>query len=423
MNATQVFKVARREFLTRVTSRAFIVMTVLVPTFLGLYTFSIPVLTRSRSTEQRFAIVDAGTGLGASFAERIGAIERPHVVVVDTVAVTAADETVRQRFNADVRARTIDGYLVLEPDPAKPFRVRYFGRETANPQLVRELRLAEQSTALGRLLAGTGVDTGEVRKVQSMDVDIVTVSDRGERQGGLLAAMGSTMTLAMPLYLAVLINGQGMAMAIVEEKSSRLVEVILGAVTATEFMTGKILGVLGSGLTQLAIWTLVAVVALLQAAPTIATGSDATGFDLATVLNARMIVYFAIFFTLGYALYSVFFAIVAVTCTSTEEMTQSMMAASLPMVLAIMVAMSVVSNPAAPMTRVLSLVPFLTPLVMMARVNILMPPLWEVWLGIALLAATAIAVAWVAAKIFRYALLMTGKRPTLPELLAVVRAR
>jgi ABC-2 type transport system permease protein len=82
-----------------------------------------------------------------------------------------------------------------------------------------------------------------------------------------------------------------------------------------------------------------------------------------------------------------------------------------------------VANPATPATRVLSLIPFLTPLVMMARVNILMPPPWEVWLGIALLAATAVGVAWVASKIFRYALLMTGKRPTLPELLAVVRAR
>jgi ABC-2 type transport system permease protein len=423
MNPTQIFKIARREFLTRVTSRAFIIMTVLVPAFLGFYMFSIPLLTRSRSTEQRFAIVDAGTGLGAALGEQLASIERPRIVVAQTVTVAAADAAVRDRFNRELRARTLDGYLVLDRQPATPVRVRYYGRETANPQLVRELRFATQSIALGRLLAGTGIDAAELRKIQVMDVDTVTVSDRGERQGGVMAAMASTMALTMLVYVAVLINGQGMAMAIVEEKSSRLVEVILGAVTATEFMAGKILGVLASGLTQLAIWIAVAVVSLLQAAPLIAAGSDATGFDVTTVLNARMIMYFAIFFALGYALYSVFFAIVAVTCTSTEEMTQSMMAASMPMVLAVMIAMNVVANPATPLTRVLSLVPFLTPLVMMARVNILMPPLWEVWLGIGLLAASTVAVAWMAAKIFRYALLMTGKRPTLPELLAVVRAR
>jgi ABC-2 type transport system permease protein len=74
------------------------------------------------------------------------------------------------------------------------------------------------------------------------------------------------------------------------------------------------------------------------------------------------------------------------------------------------------------MTRVLSLIPLFTPLVMIARVNILMPPLWEVWLSIALLLAATIAAGWVAAKIFRYALLMTGKRPTLPDLIRVVKA-
>jgi ABC-2 type transport system permease protein len=99
-----------------------------------------------------------------------------------------------------------------------------------------------------------------------------------------------------------------------------------------------------------------------------------------------------------------------------------MMAAILPMVVALMVAISVISNPATTATRVLSLVPFFTPLVMTARVNVLMPPLWEVWLGILLLVVTSIASGWAAAKIFRYALLMTGKRPTLPELIRVVKA-
>jgi ABC-2 type transport system permease protein len=208
----------------------------------------------------------------------------------------------------------------------------------------------------------------------------------------------------------------------VEEKSSRLIEVILGAVTATEFMAGKIVGVLASGFTQLGIWILVSFIALVQAVPALAMSSATSGFDLTTVLNAGTIFYFSLFFSLGYTLYCVLFAVVAVTCTSTEELGQSMMVAVLPMVAALMVAVSVISNPATMMTRVLSLIPLFTPLVMMARVNVLMPPLWEVWLGVALLGAACVTACWVAAKIFRYALLMTGKRPTLPELVRVVRA-
>ena len=420
MSPSLVFKVARREYLARVRSRAFVLMTVLVPAFLGMYMLAVPLLGRSSSKELRIAVLDAGTGLGAAVGERLRAIERPHITVTETSSIEAVDAA-RAPFNTAIRDRTLDGYLIFERADAAPVRARYFAREAGNQVLMRELRLAVQSAAIGRLLAGTGVDAADIRRAQQLDLGVVTVSDRGEREGGFGIALASTMSLAMLLYIAVLINGQGMATAIVEEKSSRLIEVILGAVTAGEFMAGKIIGVVGSGMTQLAIWMLVAIVALVQAAPAIAMGT-ASGFDLSAVLNARLLFYFAIFFSLGYVLYSILFAVVAVTCTSTEELGQSMMAAILPMVAALMVAVSVLSNPATTLTRVLSLFPLFTPLVMLARVNILMPPLWEVWLGIALLIAASAASGWVAAKIFRYALLMTGKRPTLPELIRVVKA-
>src|SRR5262245_1369180 len=396
-------------------------MTVFVPAFLGLYLLAVPMLGRSSNKDLRIAVLDAGTGLGTNVAERLRAIERPHVTVTETSAIETVAAAARAPYNAAIRDRTLDGYLVLERADSAPARVRYFAREGGNPVLMRELRLAVQTAAIGRLLAGTGVDGADVRRAQQLDLGVVTVSDRGEREGGFLIALASTMSMAMLLYVAVLINGQGMATAIVAEKSSRLIEVILGAVTAAEFMAGKIIGVVGSGMTQLAIWMLVALVALVQAAPALAM-SAAPGFDLSAVLNARLLFYFAVFFSLGYVLYSILFAVVAVTCTSAEELGQSMMAAILPMVVALMVRIGVISNPATTSTRRLSLFPLFTPLVMLARVNILMPPLWEVWLGIALLVAASLACGWVAAKIFRYALLMTGKRPTLPELIRVVKA-
>jgi ABC-2 type transport system permease protein len=419
VSLTQVINIARREYLARVRSKAFIAMTLFVPVLLGA-SFSLPVLTRSRTNNVRLAILDAGAGLGNALADRLRTIETPHIVVTETATISSGGAESRERFNAAIRTRTLDGYLVIEGDQAAPVRAEYFARETGNPALLQELRLAVQSVALRRLLGD--VHSADVQKIQQLALNAVTVSDREERKGGVGPALLSTMALAMLLYIAVLINGQGMATAIVEEKSSRLIEVILGAVTATEFMTGKILGVLGSGLTQLGIWVLIALVAIVQALPALSMTSAIPDFDLSMILNTRMIFYFAVFFALGYLLYSVLFAVVAVTCTSTEELGQSMMAAVLPMVIALWVALSVISNPSTTMTRVLSLIPFFTPLVMMARVNVLMPPLWEIWLGIALLAASAAVASWAASKIFSYALLMTGKRPTLPELLQVIRA-
>ncbi len=424
MNIVQIGKIARREYLARVRSRAFRAMTVMVPVFMGLYGLVMPRILRSGSTDLRVTIVDAATGLGPAFAQRLEEVETPRIHVTGIVPPDGSPDG-RAQFTAAVRARAIDGFLLLEPDAGEPggVRAQYFSREVGGTPLRSAMIGALRSAAVGTLLEGTGVDAERVRDAQRITLGSVAISDAGERPEGFERAFISTLVLAMLLYMAVLINGQGMAMAIVEEKSSRLIEVILGSVTSGEFMTGKILGVLGSGLTQLAVWIAVALVFLLQALPGMDLAASVSGVNLADFINPTLLVYFSIFFTLGYLLYSVMLAAVAATCTSTEDLSQSMMIAVLPMVVGLIAAMSVFTNPSTTVTRVLSLIPFFTPLVMLARVNILMPPLWEVWLGIGLLAATSVAAAWVAAKIFRYALLMTGQRPTLPDLLRVVRAR
>jgi len=390
---------------------------------MAVYIFVMPAIFDSTGAELvRVAMLDTGTGLADALAERLSEIDRPRIEVTEQADVPDDTESTRAPFSDAVRQESIDGYLVLVADADIVARARYYARETGNPALRRELELAVHSVALDRLFVDTGVDVDQVRAVQRSDVDTVTVSAEGEAESGFETAFISTLVLAMLLYMSVIINGQGMALAIVEEKSSRLIEVILGAVTSTEFMTGKILGVLGSGLTQLAVWVGVVLLGLIFVLPTLSVGAEITGFDLGSILSVELIVYFSIFFALGYFFYSVLFATVAATCTSAEELGQTMFLAMLPLIVALMGALYASLNPSTLSTRVLSLLPPFTPLVMLARVNVLTPPLWEVWLGILLLALGILVAGWLAAKIFRYALLMHGKRPTLPDLLGVMRA-
>ena len=423
MNLTQVGKIARREYRARVRSRAFIIMTIMVPVFMAAYMFVFPLIFSTTGTEElRVAILDTGTGLADTLVDHLAQIERPRIEVTERAEVPDDSDSTRAPFSNAVRQESIDGYIVLVDDPVIVARARYYARETGNPVMLNALERAVQATVLDRLLVDTGVDVDQVRALQRSDLDTVTVSAEGEAEGGFEAAFISTFALAMLLYMSVLINGQGMAMAIVEEKSSRLIEVILGAVTATEFMTGKILGVLGSGLTQLAVWVGGALVGLIFIFPTLSLGAELGDIDLAAILSFELLAYFSIFFTLGYFLYSVLFATVAATCTSTEELGHAMFAAVLPMIVALLSTFYVIFNPSTLGSRVLSLLPPLTPLVMLARVNVLRPPLWEVWLGITLLILGIVVAGWLSAKVFRYSLLMHGKRPTLPELLSVVRA-
>jgi ABC-2 type transport system permease protein len=268
VNLTQVVKIARREYLARIRSRAFRVVTVLVPAFIVLYGLVVPRLMRSSRTDLRVTVVDAQTGLGQLLADRLREIETPRITVAE-VAPPDASADGRERFTAEVRAREIDGFITLDPDAHETggVRAQYFSREVGGQPLRAALVAAVRSAALNALVAGTGVDASRVRDAQRISLGSVAISESGERPEGFERAFLSTLVLAMLMYMAVLINGQGMATAIVEEKSSRLIEVILGAVTAGEFMAGKILGVLGSGLTQLAIWIAVALAFLLQALP------------------------------------------------------------------------------------------------------------------------------------------------------------
>lgn len=422
MSPRQIYFIARREYIARVRNKAFIFMTLLVPIFLVGYITVLPFLFTQTGTEKlSLALADFGSGRASALTERLEGINEPKITVRQVEVGANSEDEVRSGLSDEVRNQQIDGYILLTPDPEVGAKARYYARETGNPVLMGRIEDAFRSALLESVLAGTGVDFDQVRKIQHSGVDVITVSKQGEEAGGFGAAFFSTLALGMLLYMTVLINGQGMAMAIVEEKSSRLIEVVLGAVTAMEFMTGKILGVLGSGLTQLGIWLLCALVAFLYGLPALAM-SLPPDMSLSSLVKPEIILYFSIFFALGYLLYSTMFAAVAATCSSTEEVGQAMFPAMLPLILAFFSTFYAVTNPATSATRVLSLIPFFTPLVMLTRVNVLMPPLWEVWLSILLLVLAIALVFWICSKIFRFALLMHGKRPSVVEIVKMMRA-
>ncbi len=184
-NLTQIAKIARREYLARVRSRAFIFMTILVPGFMVAYGFVMPAIFSGSGTEElRVAVVDTGTGLTTPLVNHLGDIERPRVVVTTQAAIPDDSETSRAPFTTAVRDEDIDGYLLLQEDPEIVARGRYYARETGNPTVLRALERAVEATVLDELLVDTGVDVDQVRSLQRADLATVTVSADGENAGG-----------------------------------------------------------------------------------------------------------------------------------------------------------------------------------------------------------------------------------------------
>jgi len=421
MKAAKVLSIARREYVARVRSKGFIFTTLMVPGFLAIYAVVFPAMTRVDVDELRIKVVDVGTGLGDGLVARLESIETLPLMVQPTETIRESElEQVRQASSEAVRNDEIDGYIVLAPDPDILARSQYYARETGNPLLTATLENAVETTILESWFAGE--DLTRIRQVQRAGMETITVSSSGEERGGFLVAYASTMILGMLLYITVLMHGQQMSMAIVEEKSSRLVELIIGAVTSTEYMLGKVLGVLGTGMTQLAIWLAMVAIVILGVLPGLAMGAAVAELDLGRVIGVGALANFSLFFFLGYLLYATMFAAIGATCDTVQDMQQAMFPAMMPVIFGFMSMFYIMTNPNSFASRVLSLFPFFTPLTMFARINVSEPPMWEVALGIALLVVTIVGTIWAAAKVFRATILFHGKRPSYGELVKMMRA-
>lgn len=421
MKAAKVISIARREYIARVRTKGFVITTLMVPAMMAIYAVVLPAMTRADVDELRITIIDAGTGIGDALTARLGDNRSLPFVMQKTETVAESEvEVVRQQFSDAVRNDELDGYIVLMPNPDTLARGHYYARETGNLLIIDTLENAIETTILENWFAGDELQ--RIRAVQRADMETITVSSSGEERGGFFVAYISTMILGMLLYMTVLMHGQQMAMAIVEEKNSRLVELVIGAVTATEYMVGKILGVLGTGMTQLSIWLLMVAVTILGILPGLAMGAAVAEIELASVLDFRTLAYFSIFFFLGYLMYATIFAAVGATCDNIQEMQQAMFPAVMPVIMAFMSTLYIMTNPNSFASQVLSFFPLFTPLTMFARVNVSEPPLWQVWLSILLLAGTAAFTIWGAAKVFRATILFHGKRPSIRELARMVRA-
>ena len=196
-------------------------------------------------------------------------------------------------------------------------------------------------------------------------------------------------------------------------------EVILSSMRPWQLMLGKIVGVGAVGLTQLAVWAGVAALALATALPAALRARPELGqiAQLRSLLpDPSFFLYFVVFFLGGYFIYSALYAAVGAMCNSDEEAQQAQFPVMVLIIVPVFALVGVIEHPAAPASVVLSLVPFFSPFLMFARAASGVAPPWQIALSIVLMALTVLGVAWVAGRIYRVGILMTGKRPTVREL-------
>ena len=422
-----VLMVIRREYLDRVRKKSFWVGILLFPLIMALL-MGAPMLMMAMAApeEKRIAVVDA-TGRLLPWIERGVADEklgngRPEYRL-DAVPLPAAGElaALRKQQEARVAADELFGVLWIGADPDAKGAIQFFTRKVGNIEAAEELRtsIGDAVTALRFERGSVGIPPERLREMtRRVDVETFQVSEEGRttRKGFLETWLG-TMMFVMVLYMSLLLYGIAVMRGVLEEKTTRVVEVLLGSLTPDQLMIGKILGVGLVGLTQIGSYVVLAVIARLL----MSGGSSMASGIVSDAFTPEKMAYFVIFFVIGYFMYTALFAIVGAVCNTEQEAQNLQSPVVFCLAIPLLAALYFVNNPDSTPAVVASLIPIFTPMVMYMRISVLTPPFWQIALSIVLLLATTWLFFRAAAKVFRIGILMYGKRPTIPEILRWAR--
>lgn len=410
-----VISVIRREYLQRVRSRWFVFTTLGLPVLMLALVLA-PVLMGERDArrERHLAIVDETGQLFDIVAPRLASAG----YTLDTLGHGVAPR--------DLNVRLVDGelggYLWLDQGTLSTGRARLVVNES--PSAIRRFTVGQivARSALDARLAGSDLASDLAVLLEEAELDVQTLGGGGidEDMPTFLRAFTGTFFL----YFVIFFYGIAVLRSVLEEKTGRIVEVIVSSMKPWQLMLGKILGVGAVGLTQLGVWLVSAAVMMLLAAPSAAAflPEGTTLSELEELLpDARLLVVFASLFLAGYFLYAGLFAAVGAMCSTEEEAQQAQFPVMMLLVAPFVMVTAAIQSPHAPLWVGLSLVPFFSPILMYARAAAGAAAAWEIVLSLVLMTLTILAVAWVAGRIYKVGILMQGKRPTLPELVRWVR--
>jgi ABC-2 type transport system permease protein len=416
-----------REYLERVRTRWFIIATVFGPlVFSALLYLPAYFASRGRASEDvsRIRILDAtGTTLGRAVATELnggvfGDSSRTQIVALEPSAVAAAETSTTR----DVLSGRIRGYLVLTPGTLAGRGVRYAGTNATSLVDMRRIETAVTREVLAQQLRSAGLSSDDANRLKRMRLELQAerITPTGRGGSGQLSIL-IAISVALLLYMTIFLYGQAVLRGVIEEKQTRVAEVVLSSVRATSLLAGKVLGVGAVGLTQMVIWIAASfLLARYRVSLLTQMGVSATPIELPPI-SAGQLAMLVLFFVLGYTFYAALFAAIGAMVNTEQEAQQAQLPVVTMLVVSIMFLQTVLNSPDGALARNLAWIPFSSPIVMPLRMTAVNVPGWEVGLSIFALAAGCYIAIYVAARIYRTGLLMYGKRPTFREVARWVR--
>jgi ABC-2 type transport system permease protein len=418
----KLWAIIKREYLERVRSKWFLIATFLGPIFFAaIIILPAWLSSRSRATTEVYdiTILDAtGTTFGQRLAVAIAGdtTDKKRIPDVRNLAPAALTQA-ESLATRDVMQRGKVGYLVVNQQTVAGEAARYAGRNASSIPDMNQLRSALRQTILAQRLESIGIDNSRTKELTFIPLDFSTerITERG-RGGSGMASVLFGFAVGLLLYMTIIIYGQAIMSSVIEEKTSRVAEVVMSSVPTDTLLAGKVLGVGAVGLTQQILWVATTYILLKLRAPLMERlGAPTLSFGLPEISLGAAIL-FLLFFVLGFIFYSALYAAVGSAVNSEQEARQASTPLMIMIVFAGVFIQVVLLNPTGTLAQVLSLLPVTSPIIMPIRMAVTGVPPLEMTASIGFLIIGCFAALWLASRIYRVGLLMYGKRPTMREM-------
>lgn len=413
----KAFHVIKREYMENVRKKSFLISTLLVPVLMLVVTFLPIVIT----------LFMPGSQVTMTVLDRTGEVGNDFIATLDDTLKGGEAEFVVKRFDdlpADfdrahdvllekLESKQIGLFIDIPADVYETGEANYYTRDVGSVTTLEKFEKRLNSIVLKQRLTRAGIDYERVKDLtQRVNLEVHRVSKTGTiAKKNLLSEWAVVFIFIMVLYMALLTWGMSIQRSLIEEKGSRVIEVLLSSLEPRDIFFGKIIGLGAVGFTQVAVWTLTGLA--LGFYTFVAAAQYFEYFNIAPIV----LVYFIVFFILGFLFYSAIFALVGAICSTEQEAQQLQGIVTLPMVVPILIIMLIIQSPNSPIAVVLSMIPFFSPMLMLARIVVLMPDAWQIALSLGILLVSIYGAVYFSSRVFRVAILMYGKRPGLREII------
>ncbi|GAA3760939.1 ABC transporter permease [Terriglobus aquaticus] len=410
---SNIFLIARREYLERVRTRGFMIATILIPVLMAAGIGGSILIAKHSKSNSHLAVVSSDSRLATDLQNELEH-GKDSEMTIDVIS-PPSDRT-RANLNDLLRQKELDGYLWISPPRYAGGRpvLQYRQGSSADMATRSSVQHAIDTVLTRERLMQQGLSQ---QQVEDMMKPAELESTEAGQQDNTSANFAAAYVTFFLMYMVIMLYGMNVARSIIEEKTSRVFEVMLATVRPLEMMAGKVVGVGSVGLTQVGIWMLAAVLLTHTAIIAHYVGGGSSGISF----SAAQVIFFIVYFLMGYLLYSAMAAALGAMTNSEQELQQLNMFLVLPLAGCMVALPLILSSPNNPWSRVLSLIPFCTPLLMYMRVSISPVPWYEIAASLVIMAITIYAILWVTSRIYRVGILMYGKKPNLPEIIRWVK--